>query len=133
LHQLQKVAPQLSDLKSHSIGYIENPLIDIDEINKRYNIVETLLDEFILKEDLKNLLYEVYDLERLSGRIAFGNANGRDLLQLKNSLKVLPDIKNILNAIKFKDIDTFKKEIIDEFKELESSHYFTKWCDKTYI
>jgi len=87
-------------------NYIESPLIDINEINKRYDIVEVLLEEFILKEDLKNLLYEVYDLERLSGRIAFGNANARDLLQLKNSLKVLPDIKNILNAIKYKDIET---------------------------
>ena len=86
-------------------NYIENPLIDIDEINKRYGIVEKLLEEFILKEDLKNLLYEVYDIERLSGRIAFGNANARDLLQLKNSLKVLPDIKNILNAIKYEDIE----------------------------
>ena len=99
--------------------YIENPLIDIDEINKRYDIVETLLEEFILKEDLKNLLYEVYDLERLSGRIAFGNANARDLLQLKNSLKVLPDIKNILNAIKFKDIDTLS----DLYNLLEESIY----------
>ena len=99
--------------------YIENPLIDIDEINKRYDIVETLLEEFILKEDLKNLLYEVYDLERLSGRIAFGNANARDLLQLKSSLKVLPDIKNILNAIKYKDIDTLS----DLYKLLDESIY----------
>ena len=90
-------------------NYIENPLIDKDEINKRYDVVETLLEEFILKEDLKNLLYEVYDIERLSGRIAFGNANARDLLQLKNSLKVLPDIKNILNAINFKDIETLSE------------------------
>lgn len=81
--------------------YIENPLIDKEKINKRYDIVETLLEEFILKDDLKGLLYEVYDLERLSGRIAFGNANARDLLQLKNSLKVLPDIANILNALKY--------------------------------
>ena len=100
-------------------NYIENPLIDIDEINKRYDIVETLLEEFILKEDLKNLLYEVYDLERLSGRIAFGNANARDLLQLKNSLKVLPDIKNILKAIKYKDIDTLS----DLYNLLEESIY----------
>ena len=100
-------------------NYIENPLIDIKEINKRYDIVETLLDEFILKEDLKNLLYEVYDLERLSGRIAFGNANARDLLQLKTSLSVLPDIKNILNAIKFKDIDTLN----DLYQLLENSIY----------
>ena len=87
-------------------NYIENPLIDKNEINKRYDIVEKLLEEFILKEDLKNLLYEVYDLERLSGRIAFGSANARDLLQLKSSLKVLPDIKKILNAINYKDIET---------------------------
>ena len=90
-------------------NYIENPLINKEEINKRYDVVETLLEEFILKEDLKTLLYEVYDLERLSGRIAFGNANARDLLQLKSSLKVLPDIKNILNAIKFKDIETLSE------------------------
>ena len=100
-------------------NYIENPLIDINEINKRYDMVEILLEEFILKEDLKNLLYEVYDLERLSGRIAFGNANARDLLQLKNSLKVLPDIKNILNAIQFKDIDTLS----DLYNLLENSIY----------
>ena len=100
-------------------NYIENPLISKEEINRRYDVVETLLEEFILKEDLKTLLYEVYDLERLSGRIAFGNANARDLLQLKNSLKVLPDIKNILNAIKFKDIETLN----DLYELLEDSIY----------
>ena len=100
-------------------NYIEIPLISKEEINKRYDVVETLLEEFILKEDLKTLLYEVYDLERLSGRIAFGNANARDLLQLKNSLKVLPDIKNILNAIKFKDIETLN----DLYQLLEDSIY----------
>ncbi len=100
-------------------NYIENPLIDKKEINKRYDIVEKLLEEFILKEDLKNLLYEVYDLERLSGRIAFGNANARDLLQLKDSIKVLPDIKNILKAINFSDIETLD----DLYQLLDSSIY----------
>ena len=80
---------------------IENPLIDKKEIEKRYDVVDTLLKEFIVKEDLANLLFEVYDLERLSGRIAFGNANAKDLLQLKNSLKVLPDISNLLKKINF--------------------------------
>ena len=78
-----------------------------------------LLEEFILKEDLKNLLYQVYDLERLSGRIAFGNANARDLLQLKTSLGVLPDIKNILNTIKYKDIETLS----DLYELLDKSIY----------
>ena len=88
-------------------NYIENPLINKKEIERRYKIVETLMDEFILKDDLIKDLYEVYDLERLSGRIAFGNANARDLLQLKRSLKVLPNIKEILNKLKYdKTIDT---------------------------
>ena len=80
---------------------IENPLIDKKEIEKRYDTIDILLKEFILKEDLANLLFEVYDLERLSGRIAFGNANAKDLLQLKNSLKVLPEISSLLTQIKF--------------------------------
>lgn len=90
-------------------NYIENPLIDKKEIERRYKIVETLMDEFILKDDLIKDLYEVYDLERLSGRIAFGNANARDLLQLKRSLKVLPNIKETLNKLKYdKTIDTLE-------------------------
>lgn len=101
-------------------NFIENPLINKDEINRRLDTVETLLKEFILKSDLQDLLFEVYDIERLSGRIAFGNANARDLLQLKNSLKVLPQIKNILNQINFyKNIE----EIPELYDLLEKSIY----------
>lgn len=101
-------------------NYIENPLINKEEINRRYKIVETLIQEFILKNDLIENLYEVYDLERLSGRIAFGNANARDLLQLKKSLKVLPNIKEILKNLNYdKTIDT-----LDElYNLLEDSIY----------
>lgn len=101
-------------------NFIENPLINKDEINRRLDTVETLLKEFILKSDLQDLLFEVYDIERLSGRIAFGNANARDLLQLKNSLKVLPQIKTILNQINFyKNIE----EIPELYDLLEKSIY----------
>ena len=87
--------------------WIENPLKDKKEIERRYTIVSKLMDEFILCEDLRRDLYEVYDLERLSGRVALGNANARDLLQLKKSLSILPAIKDILNNINFYyDIDT---------------------------
>ncbi|MDD4298267.1 MAG: DNA mismatch repair protein MutS [Bacilli bacterium] len=100
--------------------WIENPLTSRAEIEKRYDIVEILLEEFILKEELRELLYEVYDLERLGGRIAYGNANAKDLLQLKKSLKVLPDIKNILEQIKFyKKLDTLD----NVYNLLESSVY----------
>ncbi|MDD4027722.1 MAG: DNA mismatch repair protein MutS [Bacilli bacterium] len=84
-------------------NWIESPLIDITSINNRYNIVENLLEEFILKEELRALLYEIYDLERLCGRISFGNLNARDLLQLKNSIKVLPNINSILKELNFYD------------------------------
>ena len=87
---------------------IENPLTNKQEIEKRYSVIETLLTEFILKNDLITYLDEVYDLERLSSRVAYGNLNARDLLQLKRSLKVLPNIKSILSDIKFYEtIDTF--------------------------
>ena len=82
-------------------SFIENPLVSKDELNKRYDMVEVFLKEFLLKEELSNLLYEVYDLERLSGRVAFGNANARDLLQLKTSLKVLPSIRDILMQVNY--------------------------------
>lgn len=82
-------------------NYILSPLIDKKEIERRYDAVDTLLTEFILKSDLENYLNEVYDLERLSGKIAFGSANARDLLQLKASLKVLPYISDILKKLKF--------------------------------
>ena len=90
-------------------SFIENPILDKNILNKRYDIVSKLLDEFILADDLRNMLYQVYDLERLSGRISLGTCNARDLLQLKNSIKVLPDIKRILKAIDFYlNVDTLK-------------------------
>ena len=86
---------------------IENPLTNKDEINRRYDLVEKLSTEFILRDDLIKELSNVYDLERLVGRITYGNLNAKDLLQLKNSLKSLPRIKEILEELKFdKKIDT---------------------------
>ena len=100
--------------------WIENPLVDKTIINNRYDIVSKLLEEFLLCEDLRKALYEVYDLERLSGRVALGNANARDLLQLKNSLKHLPEIKYILNSINFYyDIEVLE----DLYNLLENSIY----------
>ena len=101
-------------------SFIENPLLDITEINKRYNIVTNLLEDFITAEELRNDLYEVYDLERLCGRISFGSASAKDLLQLKSSLKVLPSIKEKLSKIKYYDtIETLD----DLYNLLEKSIY----------
>ena len=100
-------------------SWIESPLTNKELIEKRYNTISTLLEEFILSDELRKYLYEVYDLERLCGRIALGTANGKDLLQLKNSLKVLPEINNILNKINFKKLP----DTNDLYTLLEESLY----------
>ena len=87
---------------------ILNPLTSKEEIERRYNLVSKLSTEFILRDDLIKSLSNVYDLERLAGRITYGNLNAKDLLQLKNSLSVLPEIKRILKELNFdKSIETF--------------------------
>ena len=68
---------------------ILNPLTDKIEIERRYDLVSLLSTEFILRDDLIKSLEQVYDLERLVGRITYGNLNAKDLLQLKSSLKEL--------------------------------------------
>lgn len=100
--------------------WIETPLKEKRKIEKRHEVVSKLIDEFILTEDLRKNLYEIYDLERLSGRIALGNANGRDLIQLKNSIKVLPIISEMLKQINFySTID----DLDDLYELLENSLY----------
>ena len=88
---------------------IEHPLTNKDEIERRYNLVSKLSTEFILRDDLIKELSNVYDLELLCGRITYGNLNAKDLLQLKNSIKALPHIKEILEELNYdKKIETFE-------------------------
>ena len=100
--------------------FIENPLLDISMINARYNVVEKLLEEFIMTDELRADLYDIYDLERLCGRVSFGSANAKDLLQLKSSLKVLPSVKSKLEHINFYDNITILNDL---YELLESSIY----------
>ena len=93
---------------------IENPLRDKKAITRRYDMVEKLSTEFILRDDLIKELSEVYDLERLAGRITYGNLNAKDLLQLKSSLKHLPNIKKILEEINYDE----KIETLEELYQL---------------
>ena len=93
--------------------WINDPLIDKTEINQRLDAVEELKDSIILRGDIIEALKKVYDVERLAGKIAYGNANGRDLISLKNSVKQLPDIKRILSTTRagllknvYENIDT---------------------------
>ena len=89
---------------------IENPLRDKNEIEKRYDLVSKLSTEFILRDDFIKCLEKIYDLERLCGRITYGNLNAKDLIQLKTSIEVLPDIKKIFRELKYnEDIETYEE------------------------
>ncbi len=80
--------------------WINEPLIDVAEINKRLNAVEELRDNLIFRGDIIDSLKRIYDIERLVGKIAYGNTNARDMISLKNSLKQLPYLKRILATSK---------------------------------
>ena len=97
-----------------------NPLINRDKINKRLDYIETLNNQFILRTELQDALYEIYDLERLCAKITSNSLNARDVLQIKKSLKVLPLIKDIVNQLKFDfDINTH----IDLYNLLDQAIY----------
>ncbi len=76
--------------------WLHQPLATRVAIENRQDIVTDLLDEFFVRNELKELLKNVYDLERLAGRVAFGNVGGRDLAQLRESLRQVPSIKQQL-------------------------------------
>ena len=78
--------------------WLREPLNHIKEIQERLNAVELLSDQILLRNNIKEHLKKIYDLERLAGRIACGNANGKDLIALRNSIFVLPDMKSELAA-----------------------------------
>ncbi|MCI8284744.1 MAG: DNA mismatch repair protein MutS [Firmicutes bacterium] len=78
--------------------WIREPLNSVKDINLRLDAVEVLMDDIIFRNNIREALKGVYDLERLSGRIACGNANGRDMLALRNSIAALPDIKSDMSV-----------------------------------
>lgn len=89
--------------------YISNPLLNVKEIEKRQKDVQYFIDNILIREDLKEKLDNVYDLERLLGKIIFGNENGKDLLALKNTLKSSIEIMNILKETNFFEEINVKK------------------------
>ena len=93
------------------------PLIDKEQLEKRYNIIEKFKKSFIASSDLRKCLVEVYDLERLVGRISYENANPRDLLQLRKSLENLPKIKKLLEQSNVNDVFDLCKDF-DKYKEI---------------
>lgn len=102
--------------------FILRPSVNKDEIIRRQDLVSLFNKEFLLKSELKEYLYEIYDLERLVGKVVISNLNGRDLLQLKNSIKVIPDINNILTSLGLGTLKTFDSlyDLLDKSIDIEA-------------
>ncbi len=104
--------------------WIEEPLTDTEQINMRLESVEILLNDMLLREDLKELFKEIYDLERLSSKIVYGNVNARDLIALKSSIGVIPKIKSKIansESIILKEINSKLDSLENVFELLDSS------------
>lgn len=95
--------------------WIDRPLLSRDEIEHRQTIVEVLMNKYFERQELREKLTEVYDLERLAGRVAFGNVNARDLVQLKRSLMQIPYLKQILEGMEHEVV----KQIADSLDPCE--------------
>ena len=100
--------------------WISDPLIDVKEINNRLDAVEELKQSPILRDDVKESLKRVYDIERLAGKISYGTANARDLISLKNSILELPNVKNILSKTKSSMLNNLYNNLdtLDDIYEL---------------
>ncbi|MFV8827235.1 DNA mismatch repair protein MutS [Alkalihalobacterium sp. APHAB7] len=79
--------------------WLERPLINQGEIEERLTVVETFMEQFFTREELREALTEVYDLERLAGKVAYGNVNARELVQLRRSLQQVPKIVQIVEQL----------------------------------
>ena len=95
-------------------SYVEQPLIDIDAINLRLDRIEELNNNLITRDELREYLNPIYDLERLIGRISYGTANPRDLIAFKNSINMIPAIRLLLQDLNSTNFD----ELINNLDEL---------------
>ena len=95
--------------------WVEQPLINSADINKRLDAVEELKDDFFKREEIKDVLSTMQDFERIMGRIVYKTANARELVNLKNSVENLPQLKKILENSK----SGYMKEIYSELDTLE--------------
>ena len=98
--------------------WLNDPLIDVNEINKRLGAVEELKNNMMLRGEVIENLKKVYDIERLAGKMAYGNGTPRDMITLKNSLSKLPEIRQVLQDVN----SEYLKEIYGNIDELQDMY-----------
>ncbi len=104
--------------------WLERPLLNQSAIEQRLEAVDGFYRNFMDRDAVRETLKSVYDMERLAGRIAFGNVNARDLIQLKQSLEKIPELKTVLNQFEQREIKHLSGKLIypkDVLALLESS------------
>ncbi|MBK5252986.1 MAG: DNA mismatch repair protein MutS [Peptostreptococcaceae bacterium] len=114
---LDKTSTAMGSRKLKS--WIREPLNNSELVNERLSAVKTLSENLLYKNDIRENLKQIYDFERLTGRIASGRANGKDLIALKSTLAVLPDVKELLDNL---DSELIRKlnDSIECFTELHA-------------
>lgn len=97
--------------------WISDPLIDVNEINSRLEAVNELKTNVMLRGDVIDSLKKIYDIERIAGKISYGNVNARDMLSLKASASKLPELKKTLSSSKSSMLKSIY-ENLDELKDI---------------
>jgi DNA mismatch repair protein MutS len=92
-------------------NWVEHPLLNVGDICRRQNAVEELADGYILREEIRELLSNVLDIERLVTRIVYGTANARDLRAVANTVAILPELKELIGACRSDEICGLREEL----------------------
>ena len=92
-------------------NYIEQPLIEKDEMEKRLDAIQELNQDSISRDEIREYLNPIYDLERLLSKVTYKTANPRDLIAFRNSLEMLPPIKTVLSAFEKDELTEIRKQI----------------------
>ena len=96
--------------------WIDRPLINKERIEERLSVVESFMNHFIERDTLRGYLNQVYDIERLVGRVSYGNVNARDLIQLKHSISEIPNIKSLLESMN--DVASYQFSSLEPLEDL---------------
>jgi DNA mismatch repair protein MutS len=106
--------------------WLDKPLLSLSEIKRRQNVVASFLSDFILLDEVRDLLKQVYDLERLAARIAYGSTNARELVNVKRSLSMIPKLRERL-------LNSGSRELIEIGEGLDECVDVREWIARSIV
>ncbi len=111
LHALDKTSTAMGGRLLRK--YVEEPLVNKVKIDERLNVIQEIKDDFMLREDLNEILKNVYDIERICGKIAFEKVTSKEMIHLKNSIEKLPILKDTINSSSASMLKEYIKDLDD--------------------